>query len=179
MLSRQLHVWTWAQEGGPGWRQGSLKAYNRLRPMFVLVLKILFHLELNSAMSSFVGGSPKSSCSLLGFPQKTQLKLTSSTPSLSCSFISFLSDIYGVKSTSPYFCSFLTSLTTASTKSALTNFPNSAHRVLLSSLHSNQPLPEPLSVQLWLQQSCFVAWFSSCRSRYSGFVSLDALSASA
>lgn len=35
-----------------------LKAYNRLRPMFVLVLKILFHLELNSAMSSFVGGSP-------------------------------------------------------------------------------------------------------------------------
>lgn len=47
-----------AQEGGPGWRQGSLKAYNRLRPMFVLVLKILFHLEPNSAMSSLVGESP-------------------------------------------------------------------------------------------------------------------------
>lgn len=41
--------------------------------------------------------------------------------------------------------------------------------------HCIQISPSRAPVQLWLQQSCSLAWFSSCPSRYSGFVSLGAL----
>lgn len=128
-----------------GWRQGSLKAYNRLRPMFVLVLKILFHERTELCYVIFCGWKSLNLRVLYWvFPKKHNWSSRPLLPlSIFCSFISFLSDIYGVKSTS-LFLFIPNSLTTASTKSLWQNFPNSAHIwVLLSSLHSNQPFLSP------------------------------------
>lgn len=109
-----------------------------------------------------------------GFSKKHNWSSRPLLPLFSCSFISFLSDIYGVKSTS-LFLFIPNSLTTASYEISSDKFPKLCTHPSASFHHCIQISPSWAPVQLWLQQSCFAAWFSSCRSRYSGLVLMDFL----